>query len=54
VRCERARPAAGTWRRYVGRSGTVVSLNTGDNEVGVQLGDGHQLVWFTPDELVRL
>jgi hypothetical protein len=54
VRCDRAAPAKGTWHRYAGKTGTIESLNTRDNEVGVRLNDGHRLVWFTPDELERV
>jgi hypothetical protein len=53
VRVERAKPAAGTWKRYAGIVGTVVSVNTRDHEVGVRL-DGGRVVWFAFDELVGL
>lgn len=60
VVAHRARPAAGTWSRYAGRTGTVVQVNRPDREAGVVLGapiklklGGHnRVVWFTYDELV--
>jgi hypothetical protein len=61
VRAERRSPPAGTWSRYAGRVGTVVTVNMQrfDNgapdyvEIGVDLdGDGKASAWFLPSELV--
>jgi len=42
---------------YANRSGTIVSLNVRDNEIGLWLGnygsDGHRsVIWFRPREIV--
>lgn len=52
VRCQRATPARGSWSRFAGRVGTVVTVNRRDNEIGVDLGRGPgRLIWFKPAEL---
>jgi hypothetical protein len=53
VRCERATPARGTWRRYSGRTGIVVAINARDGEYGVSFTDdaGHVDAWFLLTEL---
>jgi hypothetical protein len=54
-------PPRGTWERYRGRRGTVVSINARDREVGVNWEQGDRPVedmradsWFKPWELRRL
>jgi hypothetical protein len=52
----------GSWRRYKGRTGTVVSLNTSDGEIGVswlpsaparsRKTDAES--WFLPHELKKV
>ncbi len=60
VRCERAEPARGSWARFAGRTGTIVSVNIARSvngspdvvEYGVDLdSDGRADAWFRPDEL---
>jgi hypothetical protein len=58
VRCARAAPAAGTWRRYAGKKGTVVGFTidrAGPEpyvEVGVTFSSGgYPDAWFLPSEL---
>ena len=61
VRCERAEPARGSWARFAGREGVVVSVNVSRSvnpkladvvEFGVDLdSDGRADAWFRPDEL---
>ena len=52
VRCERQAPPRGSWARFAGRTGTVVTVNRRDDEIGVDLGGGPgRLVWCKPDEL---
>jgi hypothetical protein len=46
-------PATGTWPRYRGRTG-IVTVPDNDGEIGVQLGHGHSLTWFLPDELTLI
>jgi hypothetical protein len=38
--------------RFDGRQGTVIQVYMG--EVGVKFGTGQALVWFRPEELIRL
>lgn len=64
VRCERAGSARGSWLRYAGKVGTVVSVNVSRSvngspdvvEVGVVFGSVHnhdrRVIWFRSDELV--
>ena len=61
VRCERQAPPRGSWKRYAGRVGTVITINVARSangspdvvEVGVDLdSDGRADAWFRPDELV--
>jgi len=65
VRCERAAPAAGSWSRFAGRSGVVVSVNVSRSvnpawpdvtEIGVDLtGVGNNVTaFFRPDELAAV
>lgn len=49
VRCERKAKTAGTWSRFVGRVGTVVSNNNGEVAVAFDTGLPY---WFRPTELV--
>lgn len=49
VRCERTAPSKGTWKRWVGKEGIVVSVNK--HEVGVQFGS--TTYWFLPSDLVE-
>ena len=62
VRCDRERPGVGTWPKYAGRVGRVVSLHRETFpsggvyvELGVNFGDapdpGDVDAWFRPDEL---
>ena len=64
VRCERDEVmyrSKGTWPRYWGRVGTVVTLNGIDDEIGVVFGStchrpdgslsGGLVTWFQPFEL---
>jgi hypothetical protein len=39
-------------RRWAGQRGTVVEFNAG--EVGVALVKGSPLVWFRPQELIKM
>jgi len=61
VRCERATPGRGSWSRFAGREGAVVSVNVARSvngspdvvEVGVDLdSDGRADASFRTDELV--
>lgn len=52
VRCEREKPARGTWARYAGREGRIVGLNKVDGEILVSLSLGQ--VWCLPNELKRI
>ncbi len=54
VRCERAEPAKGTWRRYAGTVGRVVSYNRQAREWGVRFTASHNdpVTWFRKSELV--
>lgn len=63
VRCERTPPARGTWLRYAGRTGTVVSVNRQRSvgspdhaELGVSFTDdrGHVDAWFVLTEVVTV
>ena len=63
VHCERATPARGSWKRYAGRTGTLITINVARSvngspdvvEIGVDLdSDGRADAWFHPDELVIL
>jgi len=60
VRCERQAPPRGSWSRFAGREGVVVSVNVARSvngspdvvEYGVDLdSDGRTDAWFRPDEL---
>lgn len=54
VRCERTAPAKGSWRRYVGKVGRVVTFNRMAKEWGVRFTASHNdpVVWFLKSELV--
>lgn len=62
VRCERTAPARGSWKRYAGRTGVVVSVNVSRSvnpawpdvvEYGVSFDNTHNIsAWFLPHELV--
>jgi hypothetical protein len=63
VRCEREAAAIGTWARYAGRVGVIVTINRQqfDNgapdhvEYGVDLnGSDKAGAWFLPTELVAV
>jgi hypothetical protein len=61
-------PSRGSWPRYRGKVGTVVQVNSRDDEIGVVLGapvkvrtdrptmayGDRTVVWFRPHELVGL
>ena len=60
VRCERPAPPRGSWSRFAGRTGTVITINVARSvngspdviEIGVDLdSDGRADAWFHPDEL---
>jgi hypothetical protein len=50
-RDERWWPSRGSWPRYRGRVGTVVTRRH-FGEIGVRFGAGHVLSYFRPHELV--
>lgn len=62
VRCERDEPARGTWSRFAGRVGRIVSTHLqtlGDGRTEVELGvkfthrGSEPSTWFRPFELER-
>lgn len=55
VRCERESPAKGTWARYDGRVGRIVTINADfTTEYGVRFtaGGNERTAWFMAHELV--
>ncbi len=65
VRCERQAPARGTWSRFAGRTGTVVSINVSRSvngspdgvEIGVKFTagtNGQPDAWFLPAGFVAV
>ena len=52
VRCEREAASVGTWRRYAGRVGRIVTHNRLAGEFGVRFtAGGRAEAWFLPTEL---
>lgn len=54
VRIHRDRPARGSWARYAGRTGTVVTVNLGEYGVSFTNKDNQVDSWFLRDEVVIL
>lgn len=56
VRCERDTRSRGTWPRYAGRVGMVVSINRPACEIGVRFtaDTAEGITWFLPDELANV
>ncbi len=56
VRCERSAAAVGSWFRYAGRTGRIVTINRADREYGVRFtaGQNESPSWFHADELVKV
>lgn len=59
VRCERDQekyPGKGTWSKYEGRIGRIVTVNQMDGEYGVRFTNNHSeaITWFLPYELVAV
>ncbi len=54
VRCERTAPAKGSWRKYAGKVGRVISHNRSAKEWGVRFTASHNdpVTWFLKSELV--
>lgn len=59
IRCERDLnrwPSKGTWPRYEGRIGRIITINGVDSEYGVRFTANHDepTTWFKEHELVRV
>jgi hypothetical protein len=56
VRCEREAAPIGTWARYAGRIGRIVSVNKTDHEYGVRFtaNNTETITWFLASELVEI
>ena len=63
VRCERAAATRGPWLKFAGRTGKLAAVaptitesgrTVWIGEVGVELDGAKGILWFKPDELVRL
>lgn len=54
VRCERSRASAGTWPRFAGRVGRIVTVNEGEFGVRFTAGTAESATWFLGDELVEI